>query len=73
MKIYSYFFILSNISVVFKDQKCLDCAAKGDARLMPKHCHMEPVYTHPGNIVQYHPKGKWTTILLTNQFAHIKI
>ena len=43
--------------MVFKNQKCLDCGATGDSRLMPKYCHMEPVYIHPGNIVQYHPKG----------------
>ena len=43
--------------VVFKNQKCLDCGATGDARLMPKYCHMEPIYIHPGNIVQYLPKG----------------
>ena len=24
---------------------------------MPMHCHMEPVLTHPGSLVQYHPKG----------------
>ena len=45
--------------MVFKNQKCLDCGATGDSRLMPKYCHMEPVYIHPGNIVQYHPKGSF--------------
>ena len=43
------------IQVVFKNHRCLDCGETGDARLMPSHCHMEPVYVHPGNIVQYHP------------------
>ena len=47
----------SCLLVVFKNQLCVDCGATGDARLMPKYCHMEPIYIHPGNIVQYHPKG----------------
>ena len=51
---------------------------------MPKYCHMEPVYIHPGNIVQYHPKGiliiEFSSIctssikkiqLLYNQLNHI--
>jgi hypothetical protein len=43
------------IQVVFKNHRCLDCGEKGDSRLMPAFCHMEPVHVHPGNIVQYHP------------------
>ena len=50
-------FPLLFLLVVFKNQKCIDCGSTGDARLMPKFCHMEPIYIHPGNIVQYHPKG----------------
>jgi len=44
------------IKVVFKNHKCLDCGATGDVRLMPIHCHMEPVLTHPGSLIQYHPR-----------------
>ena len=43
------------IQVVFKNHRCLDCGETGDSRLMPMYCHMEPVFVHPGNIVQYHP------------------
>ena len=27
-----------------------------DVRLMPTHCHMEKIFVHPGNIIQFHPK-----------------
>ena len=43
------------IQVVFMNHRCLDCGETGDSRLMPTHCHMEAIYVHPGNIVQYHP------------------
>ena len=43
-------------SVVFKNHLCLDCGLTGDVRLMSNFCHMEPVYVHPGSLVQYHPK-----------------
>ena len=41
---------------MFQNHKCVDCSATGDVRLMPSTCHMEPVLTHPGSLVQYHPK-----------------
>ena len=43
-------------SVVFKNQKCLDCGLTGDVRLMSNYCHMEKVFVHPGSLIQYHPK-----------------
>jgi len=27
-----------------------------DVRLMPTHCHMEKIFVHTGNIVQFHPR-----------------
>ena len=47
---------LFSILVVFKNHLCLDCGLTGDVRLMSNFCHMEPVYVHPGSLVQYHPK-----------------
>ena len=44
------------VAVVFQNHKCIDCSATGDVRLMPSTCHMEPVFVHPGTLVQYHPK-----------------
>ena len=50
--------------LVFEHQRCLDCGALGDARLMPKFCHMKkvrvhrvqyPEKVHPLEKVSYHP------------------
>jgi GTP-binding protein EngB required for normal cell division len=50
--------------LVFEHQRCLDCGALGDARLMPKFCHMKkvrvhrvqyPEKVHPLPKVSYHP------------------
>ena len=45
---FSYF-----ISVVFEHNKCLDCGATGDYRLMSSHCHMEHIDVHPNSLVPY--------------------
>ena len=51
-------------TLVFENQKCIDCGAYGDARLMPKFCHMKKVLVHrvqdaekvhPGEKEPYHP------------------
>ena len=39
--------------IVFEHQRCLDCGALGDSRLMPKFCHMKKVRVHR---VQYPEK-----------------
>ena len=41
------------VQVVFNTSVCLDCSVKGDRRLLPRHCHMEPEDVHPGQVSQY--------------------
>ena len=50
--------------LVFEHQRCLDCGALGDSRLMPKFCHMKkvlvhrvqyPEKVHPLPKISYHP------------------
>ena len=48
--------------MIFLNQKCKDCGVLGDARLMPKHCHMKSIQKHPGDLTRYHPKGKSSVI-----------
>ena len=57
--------IEGTLRVVFNDQRCLDCGAIGDPRLLSKFCHMqkvrvhkikEPERVHPLEIVSYHPE-----------------
>ena len=50
------FFFCFQLKVVFRNQRCIDCGATDDVRLMPAHCHMEKIFVHPGSIVQFHPK-----------------
>ena len=45
------------IIVSLSNQKCMDCGAIGDVRLMPNYCHQEVEYKHPQNTSRYHPKG----------------
>jgi len=53
------------LKVVFNDQRCRDCGAIGDPRLLPKFCHMrktlvhkvrDPEVVHPEDLVSFHPE-----------------
>ena len=43
------------VQVVFEDSECEDCGVVGDARLLPAHCHLEPLLQHPGPLQTFHP------------------
>jgi len=42
------------IQVVFEDVQCEDCGVLGDRRLLPSHCHMAQLFSHPGVLRHFH-------------------
>ena len=53
--------------VVFNTSVCLDCGVKGDTRLLPRHCHMEPEDVHPGQV--WHSTGVHTVQSTLNRLC----
>ena len=43
------------VQVVWHTVRCQACGARGDRRLLPRHCHMEAELRHPGTLQQRHP------------------
>lgn len=56
------------VQVIFRDSKCLDCGAQGDARLLDDHCHMELILVHPEPAAYFHPSPQVHILVLEALF-----